>query len=234
MERIETLEEVIQEGKERLHPPLTNPSWLVLRKRREIFQHWLVKLHAGEMDVLDLGGRIQPYRPLFAPNLRRYVAVDLRLSPLVEVVARAEALPIADRQFDLVICTQVLQYVAQPALVISEVWRVLKQGGYFVFSVPSACATDSENECWRFLPAGLRALLGSFREVEIIPEGGSVAGFFRTSNVCMNIFVRYPIVRAVFRRTVCPFINLLGAFLERLSGSRNEQFAVNYSGIARK
>jgi SAM-dependent methyltransferase len=230
----ETLEEVTRESRRRLSPSITDPHWLVLNKRREIFRERVERLLPGPLTVLDVGGRIQPYRPLVDSRLGAYIATDLRPTPLVNVMARGEQLPFPNEQFDLVICTQVLQYVPQPALVIAEVARVLKPGGYFFLSVPSACPSDASEECWRFLPAGLHFLLATFSRVEVIPEGRSIVGFFRTTNACFNIFVRYPALRALFRYTACPVINLLGASLERVSASSNDQFAVNYSVIAQK
>jgi SAM-dependent methyltransferase len=203
MNRPQTFDEVTQQGRDRLFPSLTNPNWLVLRARRRIFERWLTQLPSGELDVLDVGGRIQPYRALIANRLRRYVAVDLRLTPLVDVLARAEQLPLGSARFDLVICTQVLEYVAQPSLVFGEIHRVLKPGGALLLSVPSASPIDAGEECWRFLPAGLRYLLAGFSTVEVVPEGGSVAGFFRTVNTCLDIFVRYPAARFAYRRTLC-------------------------------
>jgi SAM-dependent methyltransferase len=234
MESMETLEEVIREGRERLYPSLTNPSWLVLRKRREIFQKWLASLESRQLNVLDVGGRIQPYRPLLEGRLRHYVAVDLRRTPLVNVVARGEHLPIASSQFDLVICTQVLEYVADPRAAVAEFFRVLKPGGHLMLSVPSLCPRDAGEECWRFLPAIVRELLRGFNEAEVVPEGGSVTGWFRTINAGLNIFVRYRLARWLFRRTLCPVVNLAGAFFEAVSGNRNDQLAANYCARARK
>jgi SAM-dependent methyltransferase len=234
MNRPQTFDEVTQQGRDRLFPSLTNPNWLVLRARRRIFERWLTRLPSAELDVLDVGGRIQPYRALIAHRLRRYVAVDLRLTPLVDVLARAEQLPLGSARFDLVICTQVLEYVAQPSLVFGEIHRVLKPGGALLLSVPSASPIDAGEECWRFLPAGLRYLLAGFSTVEVVPEGGSVAGFFRTVNTCLDIFVRYPAARFAYRRTLAPLVNLGGALMERLSGLRNQQFSVNYSVLAEK
>lgn len=231
---METLERVNREGRERLYPSLTNPSWLVLRRRREIFQKWLGQLDARDLDVLDVGGRIQPYRPLLEGRLRRYVAVDLLQTPLVNIVAHGEQIPLASEQFDLVICTQVLEYVPEPAAVIAEIHRVLKPRGTVVLSVPSVCPRDAEHECWRFLPAQLRRLFGQFPYVEVTPEGGSITGFFRSTNACLNIFARFSWVRSLFRYTFFPAVNLLGALFERMSGSQNDQFAANYSVRAQK
>jgi SAM-dependent methyltransferase len=234
MENREMLEQVQREGRERLYPSLTNPSWLVLRKRRKIFQKWIVRLEGRELDVLDVGGRIQPYRPLLEGRLRRYTAIDLRRTPLVDIVSCGELLPFRSEQFDLIICTQVLEYVPDPRLIIAEIHRVLKPGGSLFMSSPAALPRTAEEECWRFLPAGFRQLLTAFREVEVVPEGGSVTGFFRTANVCLSIFARYPVVRRVFQTLLSPVLNLCGAALEELSGGRNDQFAVNYSVWAHK
>jgi SAM-dependent methyltransferase len=234
MDESPTLSEVVQQGRDRLFPSLTNPNWLVLRERRRIFERWLAQLPSREVEVLDIGGRIQPYRPLIADRICRYVAIDLRVTPLVNVVARGEQLPVGDANFDLVICTQVMEYVAQPSLVFAEVHRVLKPGGALLLSVPSACPVDAGHECWRFLPAGLRLLLAGFTRVEVVAEGSSVTGFFRTVNTCLDIFVRYPALRFVYRHSFCPTWNLAGALAEKFSGGRNQQFVVNYSVLAEK
>jgi SAM-dependent methyltransferase len=234
MDELPTLEEVKLQGRARLFPSLTNPNWLVLRERRKIFERWLAHLPAGELAVLDVGGRIQPYRTLIPNRIRSYIAVDLRFTPLVDVAARAEQLPLRDAAFDLVICTQVLEYIAQPSLACAEIHRVLKPGGTLLLSVPGACLIDAAEERWRFLPAGLRHLLAEFDAVEVVAEGSSVVGFFRTVNICLDMFARYPAARFIYRRSLAPLVNLSGALAEKLSGGRNQQFAVNYSVLAKK
>jgi SAM-dependent methyltransferase len=234
MDSSSTLSSALREGRERLYPSLTNPNWLVLSQRRRIFSGWLAQLPTAGLAVLDIGGRIQPYRPLLGDGMREYVAVDLRQTPLVNVIARGEQLPLGEGRFDLAICTQVLEYVAQPSALIAEVHRVLKPGGRFLLSAPSAYPMDAEEECWRFLPSGLRHLLSAFSKVEVVAEGSSVTGFFRTVNVCFDIFARYPPARFVYRHSICPLVNLAGVLAEELSGKRNQQFAVNYSVLAEK
>jgi len=234
MDQRQTLNEVTLQGRERLFPSLTNPSWLVLRERRKIFARWLAQLPMTELDVLDVGGRVQPYRELMANRIRRYVGVDVQFTPLVDAVARAEQLPLGDATFDLVICTQVLQYIAEPSLVFAEIRRVLKPGGALLLSVPSAGLIDGVEERWRFLPAGLRHLLADFGMVEVVAEGSSVLGLFRTLNICLDLFARFPAARFIYRHSLAPLVNLSGALAEELSGGRNQQFAVNYSVLAKK
>ncbi len=230
----ETLEQVQALGRERLYPSVTSPNWLVLRKRRELFQNWLAGMRLSNPAVLDVGGRIQPYRPLIDEGRARYTAVDLNITPLVNVAGDAQQLPFASDIFDLVICTQMLEYAPEPPRVIAEIRRVLKTGGCLLMSVPSVFPRDADYDRWRFLAPGIRQLLSEFSSVEIVPEGGSITGFFRTINSCLQIFARYDFLRTVLRYTVVPILNVAGALLEAMAGSTNDQFAVNYSVFAKK
>lgn len=229
-----TLDNVSRQGRERLNPSIKDPNWLVLRRRRSIFQKWIAGLEGGEFDILDVGGRVQPYRALFEGRIRSYTALDPRATPLVDVVGSAEQIPFADAQFDVVICTQVLEYVPRPEMAMSEILRVLKSGGHLLLSVPSVFPRDSEQDSWRFLPGSLKFLLRPFSEFEIACEGSSVLGFLRTIIVCLVTFARPVVLRPVLRVTVVPILNIVGASLELLLSNSNDQFTANFSAHARK
>jgi len=227
------LEQVQRESQARLYPSLTNPNWLILRRRRQTFEAGLDRLPPSGLSVLDIGGRLQPYRPLLGDRARSYIAVDLRMSPLVNVAAAAEALPFPDEQFDFVICTQVFEYLPDPALAVAEIKRVLRKGGVLFLSAPSVFLRENNREYWRFLPEGLRHLLREFETVQVTPEGNSVAGFFRTCNVFLASFFRPRILAPLWQCTLVPFLNVAGCIVERIAGD-NDQFTVNYSVWARK
>ncbi len=234
MQREETLEAVQREARQRLYPSLTNPNWLILRSRRKIFRDWVARVPGSNLSVLDLGGRIQPYRPLLDGRLQRYVAIDLRRSPLVALVADGAHLPFAPGSFDLVLCTQVLEYVAEPAAFTAEMYRVLKPGGLLFLSAPSVFPRDSDEDAWRFLPRSLRLLLSSFAEIEIAPEGTSITGFYRTICVCLQIFIKPAVLRTISRFTIFPVLNVMGWVSESVFSNSNDQFAANFSVLARK
>jgi SAM-dependent methyltransferase len=248
MPKRSALEQIQQESRERLYPRVTNPNWLVLRHRRKIFSAGLSRLPGEPLTVLDIGGRLQPYRALLADRLKddrlkdgvvrndvvkRYIAIDLRITPLLNVGAAAEALPFRDDQFDFVICTQVFEYLPNPALAVAEIRRVLRLGGVLFLSAPSIFLQDDEKECWRFLPEGLRSLLREFENVEVIPEGNSLEGFVRTCNVFLLTFLRPRFLAPLWQWTVVPLLNILGWALGRV-GRENHDFTANYSVWARK
>ena len=233
MPQAETLQHVRREERERLNPSLGNPSWLILRKRRQLFQKWIGGLPESDLRILDVGGRIQPYRALLSRRRHRYLAIDVLCTPLVNVVARGEQLPLPSGCFDVVFCTQVLEYVSEPRILIAEVHRVLKSGGVLLLSAPTMFPRDSDPEYWRFLPAGLDRLLAAFSSVEIVPEGYSISGFLRTINVFL-MAVPGKAVRALLRFTMIPALNITGMMLESLLATTNDQFTVNFSVLAKK
>jgi SAM-dependent methyltransferase len=234
MGQSDPLSQVLCEGRGRLYPSITNPNWLVLRERRKLFVRWLAQVPVVPLSVLDVGGRIQPYRPLLEGRLRCYVAVDVRSTPLVDIVARGEQLPLRDDSFDLIICTQVLEYVEEPRTVIGEIHRVLKPGGFLLLSAPAIFPVDSEDDRWRFLPPGLYGLLASFRRVEVHAEGSSIEGLFRTVAVWIASFARPRFFNRLLRWTLIPVLNLVGSGIAAAVRSSNDQFAANFSALAVK
>lgn len=212
-----------------LFPKLGDPDYLVQRARREIIAGWCGQLPPAKeaLYVLDVGGRLQPYRPLLEGREAQYVAIDPVFEGLLDVAGIGEALPFCEGSFDLVICTQALNYASSPSQVIAEIRRVLRPGGTLYLTVP-AIFPRMHNHRWCFMPDGLRVLLADFSETEIRAEGGSIAGLCRTINVFLDTFVRSDLARRILRKAVYPLINTIGLSLDGLSGERVD-FTVNYS-----
>lgn len=231
---METLQSMQREGQKRLNPFITDPSWLVLRQRRKLFQSWIRRTRGNCLEVLDVGGRIQPYRLLLESQVRRYIAIDLRRNPLVDIVARGEQMPLSSDRFDLVICSQVLEYSRDPQLLITEIHRVLKPGGRLLLSAPAVFPYDSDEDLWRFTPGTLRMLLRSFNKAEVVPEGSSISGVFRTICLSVMIFARPQIIRKCLQFTLVPFLNLTAVCSEAILGCANDQLAANLSAFAEK
>ncbi|MGC2182830.1 MAG: class I SAM-dependent methyltransferase [Terriglobales bacterium] len=229
-----SLEELQKLAQDRLRPSITNPNYLVLRRRAQLISNWMGQIPGKELRVLDIGGRYQPYRPLLQERVGQYIATDVVSTLLVNVVGKGEALPFRANTFDLVIATGVFEYFPRPHLAAEQVYDVLKPGGVLLMSVGAVSPRFVEDEHWRFMRSGLRSVLAPFSQVEIVPEVFSLGGFCRLINSGLNIFAKYEIVRRLLQLTVFPLVNIAGLGLEKLSLSTNDQMAGNYCAWARK
>jgi len=223
------MQSLAQIAERRLYPPITDPSYLLLRARRMIFQEWAGRVQGDRLIVLDIGGRYQPYRALFGDRIHRCVGVDLLQTEFVSVVADGQALPFAPQTFDVVIATQVLDCLRDPVAAVHRIHTVLKPGGVFLASVASCAPRFVDEERWRFLPLGLKTMLEPFSTVEIVAELDSLRSMIRTVNLALDTFVRYDSARRIYRLSMCPLLNLLGLGFERLNLTSNDRFAANFS-----
>jgi len=66
--------------------------------------------------------------------------VEHRLPRLSRVAALADTLPFSSEAFDGVVCSWVLEHVANPPGVFAEIARVLRPNGFFVLLTPNARA----------------------------------------------------------------------------------------------
>ena len=223
------MDSLVREGHARLFPSITNPSYLALRSRRLNFALWASEIKGEELRVLDVGGRHQPYRPLFEARVRHYVGLDIQHSELVNVIGSGEALPFAPGSFDIVIATQVFEYLREPQRAGHEILSVLKPGGILLASFATLTPRVGDDECWRFWPSGIRSVLAGFKQVDVVAEISSLGGVVRIVNQAWDTFARYESLRYIYRRTICPLINLKGMVLEAMKLTTNDQFTTNYS-----
>jgi SAM-dependent methyltransferase len=173
-------------------------------------------LSTCEGRVLDVGCGMQPYRHMLGARVTHYVGVD-RIGELTRptIVGTAEALPVPDASIDVVVCTMVLEHVADPRKVLAEARRVLAPNGRIVLTVPGVWpAHEVPHDYWRFTRFGLESLLREFDlEGSIEPLGGLWAVVGQMAALAL-----WPI-RVV--RELVPFVNVVAAWLDRI-GSRED------------
>lgn len=218
-------------GERRRAPSIRDLDYLVLRRRVAIIAKWTSELPRTPLFVIDLGGRIQPYRSFF-PQAEAYLALDLLLEGLVDVVGDAGAIPVKDEVCDVVLCTQVMSYVAEPRRTVSEIYRILVPGGTLILSAP-AFFPQHHDERWRFTPDGLKRLLRDFAEVEVVPECFSAAGLARSLNCLLHSGIDSYRANRIAGMTSIPAINAIGSLLDRLP-PHDERCTANYCARAVK
>ena len=105
---------------------ITDPTWLMHKGLAEALSR-----RAGDVcgDVLDYGCGVMPYRRLFA-HCKSYIGADIVSTPDVDLVYEVgRPLPLGDASVDVVLSSQVLEHVKEPASYLRECKRVLRPDG---------------------------------------------------------------------------------------------------------
>lgn len=158
---------------ERRDPAISDRHFLALRPLVEQLSEGIATELGGRSDlaVLDIGCGNKPYLPLFEGVASTYFGVDAVDGPAVDAVGVAEALPCEDQSFDVVLCTQVLEHVDDPAQCLSEIRRVLKPGGVVFLSTHGVFLyhpdpPTSDRDYWRWTHSGLLRIFRQAAEWE--------------------------------------------------------------------
>jgi SAM-dependent methyltransferase len=152
------------------------PSWAV----RAPLARWLEAegRDAGGLRVLDVGCGTKPYRRYFAAA-REYVGVDVVVNPCADLLGPAEALPVDDASFDLVLCIQVLEHTDEPAAAVRELRRVTRPGGRVLASTHGTQVYHpSPADHWRWTHTGLARLFednADWASVTVTPGAGTAS-----------------------------------------------------------
>ena len=117
--------------------------------------------------VVGCGDGSAGYGALGDVEEARWLESDVSLAGRASVVCDASDLPFADEQFDLVICTAVLEHVLEPQRCVDEMRRVLAPDGLIYATTPFMQQVHmGEYDFTRFTHAGHRWLLRDFDEID--------------------------------------------------------------------
>lgn len=101
--------------------------WLYLKRETKFFEADGKLLHiAPEHCFIDHFEKL---------NHLDYVTADIE-SPLAKVKMDAHDIPFEEATFDMVFCNHVLEHVNDDRKVMSEIYRVLKPGGWGILQIP--------------------------------------------------------------------------------------------------
>jgi SAM-dependent methyltransferase len=144
------------------------------------YEQYLPKYAKGRL--LDLGcGKVPlygAYRHLVSENY----CVDWGGSPheirhLDLCWDLCQPLPLQSDYFDTVILSDVLEHIADPDLLMGEVFRLLKKDGYLIMNVPFFyCIHESPYDFYRYTKFALERIIkkSGLTTVEIKATGGSI------------------------------------------------------------
>jgi len=96
-------------------------------------------LSLSGLSLLDLGGGFGGYMEAFKAEGANVVGLDIRppkVDSVAVIAADALRIPAAGGSFDLVVCASLIEHLPDPAALLMEIWRVLKEGGLLYLSFP--------------------------------------------------------------------------------------------------
>ncbi|MEO9891521.1 methyltransferase domain-containing protein [Aurantibacter sp.] len=101
--------------------------WLFLKNETNFFTANLSLLHFAPEQAF--------YKRFKALKNLDYITTDLN-SPLADVKADICDLPFNDESFDVIFCNHVLEHIPNDTKAMTEMYRVLKPGGWGIFQIP--------------------------------------------------------------------------------------------------
>jgi SAM-dependent methyltransferase len=191
--------------------------------------------------LIDIGCGEKPYAEITKPYVKSHVGVDhkgtLHDKSKIDRFGTAYEIPAKDGEFDCALCTAVLEHLEEPDKAISEANRVLKKGGYAIYTVPLFWHLHEEpRDFYRYTKYGLKYLFekNGFEIVELKPLSGFCVTFgqeliyyiwrFRRGGKLNPLWWIIPVI-GLFIQGVCYLLNKI---------DHSEEFTWEYLVVARK
>lgn len=160
-----------------------------LARLRDDFVKKEASLLKNGTKVLDVGAGPTKYRPYFSHceyyaqdfaqhepiQEGQFIEKDWHYGPL-DFVSDATAIPVEPETFDAVLCTEVLEHVPAPDLVLKEITRILKPAGKLILTAPLSSGLHQEPHHFYggYTPYYYELKLGElgFKDINVEPNGG--------------------------------------------------------------
>ncbi len=122
---------------------------------------WIYDTSGTETIVLSIGGGPGRENP-------RVVNLNLDAFDSVDIVGDGTNVPLADASVDTVTCNAVIEHVQKPADLVSEMYRILKPGGYAQLMIPFVFPFhEFPGDYQRYTASGILELTRAFEKVEL-------------------------------------------------------------------
>lgn len=168
--------------------PETMVGWLLFRLRllvdfqvRTVYRDVKFFLSSRQGTVLDVGCGICPYRHLVIQNGCEYIGIDIAEADRFKYAQTnilhfdGSHIPLPSDSIDSILCTEVIEHVAEPAVLIAEMHQVLRPHGEALITVPwSARNHYMPYDYHRFTPDQLQKLFAAFSSIHIQPRGSDL------------------------------------------------------------
>lgn len=196
--------------------------------------------------LLDVGCGKMPYKAFIIANSRvnTYIGLDIETAIVYDSKVKPDItwdgkkMPVEAESFETVMATEVLEHCPDPERVLTEIYRVLKPGGSFFFTVPFLWNLhEVPYDAYRYTPFILEKLLvqSGFTSVEINAHGGWHASLAQM----LGLWVRRAPMRSIKRKVLSHLFKPLIKYLykkdhQQVIRFKEGQMITGLSGLAFK
>jgi SAM-dependent methyltransferase len=222
-----------------------NPKHLTISSRlmtditATFYQHYIPKYIKGRL--ADLGCGNVPFYMLYKDLVTENICADwpnsLHKNQYLDIECDLnQPLPIPDSSFDSIILSEVLEHIANPDMLWSEMSRILKQKGIVLLSVPFFYKIhEAPHDYFRYTEFALKnfAQKYGFKTVEIKSFGGLPEIF---TDVLAKNMVKIPLIGtgcSALVQSMCRFF-IRTKFGRRVSSGSGVAYPLGYFMVVEK
>ena len=222
--------------RQQFHPSFlgmfTNPFYFARKGLADAIRSFAPRI-TGK--TLDVGCGQKPYEHFFVTS--EYVGIEIdtaenRLIKKADYYYDGVTFPFENGDFDSVICNQVLEHVFNPHQFLTEISRIIKNGGHLLLTVPFIWDEHEQpNDYARYTSFGLRHLLKlhGFELIENKKTQSDASLFFQLINAYLY---KVTATRSLYLNILLTMLlmspfNILGALLSRIFPSNQDLYLDN-------
>lgn len=207
-------------------------------------RYWLDKFLA-ETDftgkVLDVGGAKVNKRGCFRPDLDKvqsweYLNIDEKTCP--DFLCSSENIPVQNSSYDVVLITEVLEHLEYPEQTLKEAFRVLKDGGKLILSMPFLYPVHAHPfDYQRWTPEKIKLELTKigFAGIQIKAMGGFFAVLYDLSCAFLNDDnCRFSLGRRIIRKFIMPAFIYIYRVFDKWLEPANQKITTGFYVLAVK
>ena len=192
------------------------------RKRRD---KWMIKQAnniPNDSKVLDVGAGGCPHRKLFS-HCEYFTQDFVQLSNVqiqnqegygkIDFVSDILNIPVPDKSYDVILCTEVIEHIPDPISAIKEISRILKPGGTLLITAPLQSGLHQEpyhfyggyTKYWyqKFLTEN------NFYDIDIEPNGSLYTTYFSLGLTTFKSFLEIMVEDKNLLRKLIALISLI-------------------------
>jgi SAM-dependent methyltransferase len=170
-----------------------------VQQARQMLEH-LMRAGENRGILVDVGAGAEAFR--LAPYWQgRRIALDLRFSDDVDVMADGQALPLLEGSVDAVLLMEVLEHVPDPLCLLQECARILRPSGHLCLTVPQYHILHNHPaDYFRFTRHGIELLCerAGFQIVAVQARGGPFLVVFHAVELNLPPRLRVLFVAATY------------------------------------